>query len=66
MQKRNRKNNRRGYTLLEYSAGAAILMGILYTGLNSMGTGIKDLLNGVGVWATAQKDNLNNGSSSNN
>lgn len=52
----------RGYTLLEYSAGAAILMGILYAGLTTMGNGVKDLLNGVGVWATQQKGNLNNSS----
>ncbi len=53
-----KKRSKAGYTLLEYSAGAAILMGILYTGLNAMGTGVKNLLNGVGTWATQQQSNL--------
>ena len=56
----NKPNNYKqsGYTLLEYSAGAAIIMGILYFSLNALGTGVKDLMQGVGTWASDQKSNL--------
>jgi hypothetical protein len=47
-----------GYSLLEYAAGAAIIMGILYFSLNAMGTGVKDLMQSVGTWASQQKVNL--------
>lgn len=56
-----RNNKRKGYTLLEYAAGAAVLMGILYAGLNTMGSGVRDLLDGVGQWASSQKSNLTSG-----
>ncbi len=49
----NRKNLRdqKGYTLLEYCAGAAIIAGILWTALNALGGNLSDLLDAVGRWA---------------
>ena len=49
----NRRNLRgqRGYTLLEYCAGAAIIAGILWTALNALGGNLSDLLDAVGQWA---------------
>lgn len=61
-----KRKKQKGYTLLEYSAGAAILMGILYVGVNAMGSGIKDLMTGVGSWASQQTSSLPSGTSTTN
>jgi Flp pilus assembly pilin Flp len=50
MSKRSRKNER-GYTLLEYCAGAAVIAGILWTALNALGGNLSALLDAVGSWA---------------
>jgi len=44
----------RGFTLLEYCAGAAVIVVVLYTGMNTMGEGIRDFMNGIGTWAKAR------------
>ena len=48
----------KGYTLLEYAAGATVLMSLLYGGLNAMGNGIQDLMAGIGTWAAQQDASL--------
>ena len=48
----------RGYTLLEYAAGAAVLMGLLYIGVQALGGGVQDLLEAVGVWARSRSGDL--------
>jgi len=48
----------KGYTLLEYAAGAAVLMGLLYIGVKAMGGGVQDLLEAVGVWARSRSGDL--------
>jgi len=48
----------RGYTLLEYCAGAAIIAGILWTALNSLGGNLSQLLTAVGNWAQARQENV--------
>jgi Flp pilus assembly pilin Flp len=58
MKNQTKKRNESGYTLLEYAAGAAILIGILFTGLNALGGGTKDLLESVGQWVRSQGENL--------
>ena len=56
------KNRRqRGYTLLEYCAGAAVIAGILWTALNALGGNLSGLLNAVGGWATARTGEINAG-----
>lgn len=56
---KNVKNNRqRGYTLLEYCAGAAIIAGILWTALNALGGNLSNLLNAVGAWATRRSGEI--------
>ena len=52
------RSNQRGYTLLEYCAGAAIISGILWTALNALGGNVSGLLNSVGAWATRRADNV--------
>jgi hypothetical protein len=51
--------NQKGYTLLEYAAGAAVLMGLLYIGVQALGGGIQELLQAVGTWARARSGDLN-------
>jgi hypothetical protein len=48
----------RGYTLLEYCAGAAIIAGILWTALNALGGNLSGLLNSVGEWATRRSSQI--------
>ena len=48
----------RGYTLLEYCAGAAIIAGVLWTALNALGGNLSSLLNAVGQWATSRRGNI--------
>jgi hypothetical protein len=48
----------RGYTLLEYCAGAAIIAGILWTALNSLGGDLSQLLNAVGQWAQTRTGSI--------
>jgi hypothetical protein len=50
--------NEKGYTLLEYAAGAAVLMGLLYIGVQALGSGVQDLLEAVGVWARSRSGDL--------
>ena len=47
-------NQERGYTLLEYCAGAAIITGILWTSLSALGGNLNTLLTAVGGWATTR------------
>ncbi|RMG40652.1 MAG: hypothetical protein D6719_10330 [Candidatus Dadabacteria bacterium] len=58
-----RKNSQqeRGYTLLEYCAGAAIIAGILWVALSSLGNNVSNLLNNVGTWATERANGIQTG-----
>ena len=47
-----RGRKERGYTLLEYCAGAAVILGVVLSALNAMGSGINALMTGIGAWAT--------------
>lgn len=58
MRKAIRKNGQRGYTLLEYCAGAAIIAGILWTALSALGGNLSGLLNSVGAWASRREANV--------
>lgn len=48
----------RGYTLLEYCAGAAIIAGILWTALDNLGADLSGLLDAVGVWSTTRTSGI--------
>jgi Flp pilus assembly pilin Flp len=48
----------RGYTLLEYCAGAAIIAGILWTALSNLGTDLTGLLDAVGAWSNSRRDGV--------
>lgn len=53
-----KRDRQRGYTLLEYCAGAAIIAGILWTALNALGGNLSNLLNAVGAWATRRSGEI--------
>lgn len=57
-EKRAKAKNERGYTLLEYCAGAAIIAGVLWTALNSLGGDLSALLNAVGTWAQTRTQGI--------
>jgi hypothetical protein len=59
MNKKNRTSEK-GYTLLEYCAGAAIIAGILWTALNALGGNLSDLLAAVGQWAQRRSAGISN------
>ena len=56
--KKGSLRRQKGYTLLEYAAGAAVLMGLLYIGVQALGGGVQDLLEAVGAWARARSGDL--------
>lgn len=47
---KNRKNQK-GYTLLEYCAGAAIISAIIFVALQALGGNMRGLLESIGSWA---------------
>lgn len=54
--RRNRKQS--GYTLLEYAAGAALLMGVLYVGLRALGGSLEGLLTSISNFAQRRGQEL--------
>ena len=48
-----------GFTLLEYCAGAAVLISIVYGGLTIMGGNLKEFFVGVGTWVGTKTTSLN-------
>ena len=52
------REEEKGYTLLEYCAGAAVIAGILWTALNALGGNLSGLLNAVGTWAERRSDSI--------
>jgi Flp pilus assembly pilin Flp len=51
--KANQRKQERGYTLLEYCAGAAIIVTVLYTALNGLGDQLSQFLGNIGTWAVS-------------
>lgn len=41
-----------GFSLLEYCAGASVILVVVWAALNTMGGSISTLLNSIGTWAT--------------
>jgi len=52
------RRGERGYTLLEYVAGAAIIGGIVFTALTGFGSSMAGFLNGLGTWAQTRTSEL--------
>jgi Flp pilus assembly pilin Flp len=45
------KRKESGYTLLEYCAGAAVIIGVLAVALNTLGVHLSSFLGAIGSWA---------------
>ena len=51
-------NKERGYTLLEYAAGAALIAIIVGLTVTSIGGGFQNLGNSISAWATREGTEL--------
>jgi hypothetical protein len=66
MNKKNRlfglrgKKKQAGYTLLEYCAGAAVLLGLVIGAINLMGGSLQTLAQGISDWAQSASQNVQN------
>ncbi len=47
-----RKNSEKGFSLLEYCAGAAVMICIVYGAVYALGGNMRDLMNSIGSWVT--------------
>ena len=47
---RTGKKSERGFTILEYCAGAVVVMVVLWTAFDALGGNIKEFMEGVGGW----------------
>jgi len=58
-----RMNKRqKGYTLLEYCMGAAILAGVVWVGLDLFGQQLRSLLNALTQWTLERSQDIQTGS----
>jgi len=63
MQKNNKKRflgKEEGFTLLEYAAGAAILIATVYVGMTAFGGSLQGFFVKLGDWVGNQGNNLPN------
>ena len=56
--KNARRRNQRGYTLLEYCAGAALIAGIIWVSLSAMSQNLSGLLDAIGSWASRRTQDV--------
>lgn len=50
----SRRKKESGFSLLEYCAGAAVIMVTIWAALNLMGQNVSGLLGAIGDWATSR------------
>ena len=48
----------KGFTLLEYCAGAVVMLTIVYVAMRGMGTNLADFMSAIGEWAKGQGDQI--------
>jgi len=60
MLRRTKGTGERGFTLLEYCAGAAVVASVIWLAFNELGTNIRDLMQNIGGWAKARGDQVTN------
>lgn len=56
----SRRSREGGYSMLEYAAGAAIILAILYGAMTILEGGITNLFQSISDWATSHATDLNN------
>lgn len=59
--RRNSRSNEQGFTLLEYVAGAAIILTLVWAGFQSMGTSLTNALGAIGNWAEERATSITTG-----
>lgn len=52
------RKGERGYTLLEYVAGAAIIGGVVFTAVSGFGGNMATFFNSLGSWASGRSASL--------
>lgn len=57
--RRHTNKGERGFSLLEYCAGAAVILVTIWGALTLMGDNIETLLNSIGNWATTRAGEIN-------
>lgn len=50
----------KGFTLLEYCAGAVVLLTVVYVAMRGMGENLGNFLGAIGDWAGNQGENIRN------
>ena len=55
-----------GFALLEYCAGAAVILVVLWAAVNTMGDNISTLLSSIGNWATQRAGEIDSSGSAGN
>ena len=58
VKKSSKTSREAGFTLLEYCAGAAVVIAVIWVGFRAMGDDIGDYLKGIGEWAKARKSQI--------
>ncbi len=56
---KRRGSDESGFTLLEYCAGAAVIIGVVWVALDTMGGNLGDFLKAVGDWADKRTEQIN-------
>ena len=52
------KRAERGFTLLEYCAGAVVLLSIVYVAMRGMGSSLADFMSAIGDWAKGRGNEI--------
>ena len=55
---RIKKKNQKGYTLLEYCAGAAIIAGVIWAALSTFGTSMSGMFDALSDWTDARTSDV--------
>ncbi|MEZ4753892.1 MAG: hypothetical protein R3A13_06220 [Bdellovibrionota bacterium] len=53
-----RKRNQKGYTLLEYCAGAAIIAGVIWAALSTFGNSVGGMFDALSNWTDARTSDV--------
>jgi len=52
------RRSERGFTLLEYCAGAVVLLTIVYVAMRGMGENLGGFMTAIGDWASSQGEQI--------
>lgn len=58
MSNRSKKSQEKGFTLLEYCSGAALIAGVLWVALGVLGQNMSELLNGISSWVSRRNQEI--------